>query len=805
MIVVLTILVAILALLVLLYRGKGFWSWISALVILIVGAGICGASSGFIVTSLVITALLAALFGLDNLRRTLVTLRLMKLIKKGLPKISETEQTALNAGTVWWDAELFSGRPNWQKLAEFEVSSLTDEEQAFLDGPVEELCRITDDWQITQEREFPPEVWRQLKEQKFFGMIIPKEYGGLGFSAQAHSAVVQKISSHSLAVAVVVMVPNSLGPAELLLHYGTDAQKQHYLPRLASGEEIPCFALTEPKAGSDAGSIQSQGVICKQEFEGEETLGILLDWRKRYITLAPVATVIGLAFKLRDPERLLGEQDELGITCALIPSATPGVEVGQLHDPMGIPFPNGPTEGKDVFIPLDWVIGGEAGIGQGWRMLMESLASGRSISLPSLSLGASKLSTHICGAYASVRHQFGLPIGRFEGVAEKLAHIGGLTYGMDAARRLTCGAVDSGERPSVLSCVVKAYLTENMRQVVIDAMDILGGAAISKGPRNLLSRAYDGLPIGITVEGANILTRSMIIFGQGSIRAHPYVPRELEAAASNDLYAFDKALWGHINFTLGNGVRAAVDGITRGRLLKISGHYGAEHHKQTITRYSSAFVLVADVSMLLLGSSLKRREILSGRMADALSWLYLATSAVKRFEDEGSLKEDELYLDWFCSHAYRQIEEALRGACHHYPIAWVGRLLHLSLFALGKRSYGPSDKQTLRLARRVMGEQNGRSKLSAGISSVASGSKALGALEEAYEALKALAPIEEKIHKARKSGPLKQVAREKLYQAALDEGVISSEEFNQLEAAQSLMDAVIEVDSFGCAQYKSLR
>ncbi len=799
------ILLAILVMVSLLYVGHGFLGGMLALLVLIAGGHYGGAATVFTGWAIIFTAVLSTVLGVHSVRRVVLTSNLMKIVKRSLPTISETEQTALDAGTVWWDAELFTGRPDWERLEKFDVSGLTAEEQDFLDGPVEEICRMTDDWKVAQDRDLSPEVWQELKDQHFFGMIIPKEYGGLGFSAQAHSAVVLKLSSRSLPLSVVVMVPNSLGPAELLLHYGTEEQKDYYLPRLARGEEMPCFALTEPKAGSDAASIQSEGEVCRGEFEGKDVLGIRLKWRKRYITLAPVATVVGLAFKLRDPEGLLGDKKDLGITCALIPRDTKGMSIGKRHDPMGVPFPNGPIEGKNVFIPLDWVIGGQAGVGQGWRMLMESLAAGRSVSLPSLSLGASQLATRVTGAYATVRQQFGLPIGRFEGVAERLARIGGLTYGMDAARKLTCAAVDAGERPSVLSAIAKAYLTENMRLVFLDAMDILGGAAICRGPKNLLSRAYDGIPIAITVEGANILTRSMIIFGQGSIRGHPFVPQELEAVAKNDLNAFDDAFWGHINFTLCNAVRAMVDGLTRGKFIRVEGTSTARRHKQLLTRYSSAFVLVADVSMLALGSSLKRRETLSGRLADALSWLYLATAAVKRFEDEGSLEDDEIYLNWFCAYAYQQIEQALITITHNYPIRFLGTVLRLKLFFFGRSAHGPSDLESLELSQRVMGKKGGRDRLAGDIAIPRNTHEAMGALEEAYYKILEVAPLDTRIRAARKSGVLKGVDREDLPSVAAEKGVISEQELKQLQDAISLADTVVEVDDYTAAAYKKLK
>ncbi|MFQ5938020.1 MAG: acyl-CoA dehydrogenase, partial [Acidiferrobacterales bacterium] len=522
--------IALILAIALLYVGRGFWAWVLPLAFLLSVWWLSGIETPIafrLVAGIAITT--AVIFGIRPIRRHLISNHFMRRVAAVLPRLGETERIALEAGTVWWDAELFSGRPRWRRLLEFKRQPLSQEEQDFLAGPVNELCRMLNEWETTQDGELSQEVWDFLKKHRFFGMIIPKEYDGLGFSAQAHSAVVTKIASRNLTAAVTVMVPNSLGPAELLLHYGTEEQKRHYLPRLAAGEEIPCFALTGPEAGSDAAATQSTGIIEHGSFRGERVLGIRLNWRKRYITLAPVATVIGLAFRLRDPDKLLGDIEDLGITCALIPHDLPGIDIGQRHDPMGLPFHNGPIVGNDVFVPFDVIIGGREGAGNGWRMLMESLAAGRSIALPALAVGAAQVATRLVGAYATVREQFDTPIGRFEGIEEPLTRIGGYTYVMNAARTLTCAALDAGERPAVLSAILKAYLTDGMRVVVIDAMDIRAGAGICRGPRNVLSRAYAATPIAITVEGANILTRSMIIYGQGAIRCHPFVQDEIDS------------------------------------------------------------------------------------------------------------------------------------------------------------------------------------------------------------------------------------------------------------------------------------
>ena len=518
--------------------------------------------------------LIALVLNLAQVRKQVLTRPLLKLFRKIKPRLSATEQAALEAGDVWWDGDLFSGRPDWDKLLAVPPATLSAEEQAFMDGPVNGLCALLDDWEITQQRQdLPPAAWKMIKEQGFFALIIPKKYGGLEFSAMANSALITKLASRSLTAAVTVMVPNSLGPAELLMHYGTEEQRDYYLPRLARGEEVPCFALTGPNAGSDAASIPDTGVVCSGEWQGEQVTGIRLNWEKRYITLGPVATLLGLAFRLYDPERLLGGQEDIGITCALVPTDLPGIEIGQRHNPLNVPFMNGPNWGHDVFIPLEMIIGGRSGAGKGWQMLMQCLSAGRGISLPALSVGAAKLVARDTGAYAAVRRQFGLPIGRFEGIEEVLTRIAGETWLMSAARDLTCAALDQGTKPAVISGIVKQNLTERMRAVVNDGMDIEGGKGICLGPNNHLASAYQAIPIGITVEGANILTRSMIIFGQGAIRCHPWILQELRAADNPDpreaLNKFDEAFFGHIGLSLRNGASALFYGLTGGYFIPV--------------------------------------------------------------------------------------------------------------------------------------------------------------------------------------------------------------------------------------------
>ena len=620
----------------LLYIGKAWFAWVGPLAL---GLGIWwlrsdGPGVGWWTCAVLASAIFLTL-GLAPLRRLIVTGHLMRMLAPIFPKMSQTESEALEAGTVWWDKELFSGRPNWKMLTEFKVPGLSQEEQAFMDGPCRELCGMLDDWEIIRSDDLPPHIWDFLKQNGFLGMIIPKEYGGLGFSARVNGAVVARVSSRSVTAGVTVMVPNSLGPAELLLHYGTQDQKDHFLPRLASGEEIPCFALTEPGAGSDAGAMTSTGVVCRGQYEGREVLGMRLNWNKRYITLSAAATVIGLAFKLSDPEGLLGGEQDLGITCALIPANTPGVVTGERHDPLGVPFINGPTQGVDVFVPVDFIIGGQANAGKGWRMLMQSLAAGRGISLPGQACGAAEITTRTVGAYATIREQFNTPIGKFEGIEECLAPIAGLTYTMDAARWLTAGAIDAGEHPAVITAICKAYMTEGMRKVINLGMDVVGGAGISRGPRNILARAYQALPVAITVEGANILTRSMIIFGQGAIRCHGHALEEMKAVADKDLKRFDKAFFGHIGSFLTTFTRASILGWTRAMPASSPVEGPAEPYFKKFERMSAAYAVCAEISMMTLGGTLKRKEMLTGRLADGLAWLYLGTAALKRFVDDG--------------------------------------------------------------------------------------------------------------------------------------------------------------------------
>jgi len=795
----------------LLFVGHAWWSWVAGGALLMLGWAVSGNVSvvGFVLVAAAFGAI-AALTGLPEWRRRFLTPFLMSQVGRILPRLGDTERIALEAGTVWWDRDLFSGAPDWPRLFDFRAQALSGREQAFLDGPVERLCEMLNEWDISQAGDLSEEVWRFLADERFFGMIIPEQYGGLGFSAQAHSAIVQKLSSRSITAAVTAMVPNSLGPAELLLHYGTDEQRDYYLPRLARGEEIPCFALTGPEAGSDAAATDSEGILYRGHFEGKEVLGIRLSWRKRYITLSPIATLIGLAFRLRDPERLLGGEEDLGITCALVPAGLPGIEIGERHDPMGIPFHNGPIEGHDVFVPIDAIIGGPEGAGQGWRMLMESLAAGRSISLPSLSAGGAKLATRVVSAYAMVREQFDTPIGRFEGVAEPLARMAGLTYLMDATRWLTAAAVDAGEQPSVLSAIAKTYLTGSLRDVVNDGMDIRAGAAIQRGPRNVLGRVYDAVPVGITVEGANILTRSMIIYGQGAIRCHPFALEEIRAIEANDLEAFDRAFFGHVGHVATVAGRALLLGLTDGHLERdVPSRFGrgsfGRHYFQRLSRASAAFALVSDACMASLGGELKRREMITGRLADALAWMYLASATLKRFQDTNGPAADQPFVTWACEHALARIEDALDGVLRNLParpIAWALRPL---VFPLGRRAKEPDDACLGAAAAALLDDADTRNRLTAGIFIPDADEVGLGRLEDALAKATEALPVEAKLRHAVRDGHLEHAPGLRLAEAGLEANVITKAEFELLRTAETARDEVIQVDSFDAEQYRELR
>ncbi|WP_413112360.1 acyl-CoA dehydrogenase [Thaumasiovibrio sp. DFM-14] len=744
-----------------------------------------------------------------TLRQKYLTKPAFSFFKSVLPPMSQTEKEAIEAGSVWWDGELFAGSPQWSTLLTYPKPSLTQEEQAFIDNQLEGLLAILDDHEIVQQqRDLPEAVWAYLRKEHFFSLIIPKQYGGKAFSAHANSTIVSKIATRSLSAAVTVMVPNSLGPGELLTHYGTEEQKAYWLPRLADGTDIPCFALTAPEAGSDAGGIPDKGVVCYGEYQGEQVLGIELDWDKRYITLAPVATVLGLAFKLFDPDGLLGDEPELGITCALIPTDHSGVEIGERHNPLNMAFMNGPTRGSGVFIPLSWIIGGPDYAGKGWRMLVECLSAGRGISLPALGAAIGHLSARTTGAYARIRKQFGAPIGQFEGVAEGLGRIGGLTYLLEAARTLSTTALDLGEKPGIVTAIAKYHMTEIARKVLNDSFDIHAGRAIQLGPMNYLGHHYFGIPVAITVEGANILTRNLMIFGQGATRCHPYVLAEMQAAANPDVeageQAFDVLLAKHIKYAANNAFSALGHALTGSRFATspVSGET-AEYYRH-LTRISKALAVSADVAMLTLGGELKRREMVSARLGDVLSHLYLASAVLKRYEDDGRRKEDLPFVHYgvqYCLHACGQ---AFLQVFDNFPRQYVGTALRALLFPIGMHFKPPADPLLLDIATSLMTAGNMRDRLTYLCYIGDKEQDPIAIIERAFNAVVGVQELESTVYRAVKSGQLapKQPYLSTLKQA-VEEGIITEQQYDELLNAEALRLAAIQVDEFSPSDIKN--
>lgn len=737
---------------------------------------------------------------MENVRKTYLTKPILKFYKKVSPEMSTTEQEAIDAGTVWWDGELFSGKPDWNTLHSIPKGRLTAEEQAFLDGPVDRACAMVDEWQINhQDADLPPHVWQFLKDNKFFAMIIKKKYGGLEFSAYAQSRVLQKLAGCSAVLSSTVGVPNSLGPGELLQHYGTPEQQDYYLPRLAKGDEVPCFALTGPEAGSDAGAIPDIGIVCKGEWEGKEVLGMRLTFNKRYITLAPVATVVGLAFKLEDPDGLIGDKKQLGITCALIPRDTKGMEIGRRHLPLNTPFQNGPIRGENVFVPLDYIIGGQQMAGKGWRMLMECLSVGRCITLPSTGAGGAKTAALATGAYARIRRQFRLPVGKMEGVEEMLARIGGNAYVMDAVTRFSTVGVDLGEKPSVISAISKYHLTEKMRQVINDAMDVHGGKGIMLGPNNYLGRSYQGAPISITVEGANILTRNMMIFGQGAMRCHPYVLSEIQAAALEDkhaqLDAFDKAVFGHIGFAIANKVRSFWFSLTGGIFHTTPFNDDTRRYYQLLQGYSANLAFLTDISMGMLGGELKRKERLSARLGDILSGLYLASATLKRFDEDGRLQEDAPFMHWAMQNTLYDIEEALDTFLSNFPNKAMGFALKALVMPFGRRCNRPDDKLEHKIATILQTPGTARSRLGEGQYLTREEGSLFGDLEQTLDNVIAAEPIFDRIC-GKKKAKLSFTQLDKLADEALEQGWIDEEEAALLKETEAGRLRTINVDDF---------
>jgi acyl-CoA dehydrogenase len=738
---------------------------------------------------------------LIEFRREKITKPLLEVYRKMLPSMSDTEREALEAGNVWWEGELFSGMPEWDRLMSYPAPKLSEEEQAFLDGPCETLCRMIDDWEICHERaDMPKEVWDYIIENRFFAMIIPKQYGGLEFSAYANACVIMKLASRSATASSTIGVPNSLGPAELLLHYGTEEQKNRYLPGLAAGTEIPCFALTSPQAGSDAASIIDSGVVCKGEWEGETIVGIRLNWDKRYITLAPIATVLGLAFKLYDPDHLIGDQDEYGITAALIPTDTPGVTVGRRHHPLTIGFQNGPTSGKDVFVPLDYIIGGRDMAGKGWKMLVELLSVGRAITLPSTAAGGGQAASYATGAYAIIRKQFNTPIANFEGVGEALTRIAGYTYIMTSAVSVTSGAIDQGEKPAVPSAILKYHCTELGRKVSNDAMDVHGGKGICLGPNNYLGRGFIAAPIAITVEGANILTRSLIIYGQGAIRCHPYVLRELAAAGDEDidrgLIEFDDALFGHIGYAISNVARSFFLALTHAKFSKVPLNTPTRRYYQNINRYSAAFALASDFAMLTLGGDLKKRELLSARLGDVLSSIYLASCVLKHFENQGRRATDLPLVEWSVRTLMYQAQEALHSFLRNLPNRWVAAFLRIFIFPRGRTYSAPSDELVHKVVELVTTPGEARERLSEQAYTTIEPGNPVGLLEEALQLGIELAPLERRLRQARKEGLIGAEYLGQQIEEAANAEVIDKEEAAKLQDYHDKVFGLLAVDDF---------
>jgi len=738
---------------------------------------------------------------LVELRREKFTKPLLNIYRKMLPAMSDTEREALEAGSVWWDGELFSGMPDWDRLMSCPAPQLSEEEQAFFDGPCEELCRMLDDWEICHKlADMPKDVWDFIIENRFFAMIIPKQYGGLEFSAYANAMIIAKLASRSPTASSTVGVPNSLGPAELLLHYGTEEQKNHYLPGLAAGTEIPCFALTSPEAGSDAASLTDSGIVCKGMWKGKEIIGIRLNWSKRYITLAPIATVIGLAFKLYDPDRLIGDKDEYGITAALIPTDTPGVTVGRRHHPMTIAFLNGPTTGEDVFVPLDVIIGGQDMAGKGWKMLMELLAVGRAITLPSTSSGGGQAASYASGAYAKIRKQFNTSIANFEGVGEALSRIAGHTYIMNAAVSVTACAIDQGETPAVPSAILKYHCTELCRKVSTDTMDVHGGKAICLGPKNYVGRGYMAAPIAITVEGANILTRSLIIFGQGAVRCHPFVLPEMHAAADEDsdrgLVDFDKALFGHIGYAISNLARSFFLALTHAKFSRVPLNTPTRRYYQNINRYSAAFALASDFAMLTLGGALKKRELLSARLGDVLSSMYLASTVLKHFENQGRRATDLPLVEWSVRTLMYQAQESLHAFLRNFPNRWVAMFLRIFIFPRGRTYSAPSDDIAHKVVDLMTRSGEARERLSREAYTTLGPGNPLGLLQEALELSEKFAPMELRLRQAKREGLIDSEILGDQIEDAEKAGVISRKEASDLRDYNEKVTDLLAVDDF---------
>lgn len=780
------------------YIGAPLWVWtLIAFAVLSFQSFMMAPLNATLTVLWVLFIIIAAVLNIPIFRQALFSRYILGIVKAKMPPISDTEREAINAGDIWWEAQLFRGRPQWHDIQSFQITKLSETEQTFVDHQVEILCHMIDTWQQSQDAAHSEQVWNYLKKERFFSMLIPRSYGGLEFSALAQSTVVSKIASRDMSTAVTVMVPNSLGPAELILHYGTEHQKQYYLPRLASGQDIPCFGLTALEAGSDAAGMSDKGIVTYGQYEGKRVLGLTLTFSKRYITLAPVATVLGIAFKCFDPQKLLSEKINRGITLCLIPADYPGVETGDYHLPIGSSFPNGTFKGKDIFIPLDWVIGGADNIGHGWHMLMECLSAGRGISLPALATASAKLSYRTTGAYAQVRKQFNMPIAAFEGIQADMARIAGFTYILESMRVVTASAISHGKKPSVVSAIAKYHMTELSRKAVNHAMDIHAGRAVINGPSNYLANTYSMLPVAITVEGANILTRNLIIFGQGAIRCHPHLLHEMLAAQGElDFRMFDKHLMKHMGYTLTNAARTLIRGLTAGRLVMGIPQGDFHSYAQQITRMSTALAFVSDISLILLGGNLKRMENLSARLGDVLSYLYMATTVIKYYDSTKISAEEQSLARWALDYCLYQCQIAWNGFFDNFPYRVLAIAFRAMVFPYGSAYAYPTDALSQRVAKVMMASGPLRDKVTENMF-VGNEQTSTGALEEALMAQQESQPAWDKIMRAQKEKKFcpSWNLLEKM-NAAHEQKIISRGEYEQLTNCYKLYIKAIAVDEF---------
>ncbi|MBW0147769.1 acyl-CoA dehydrogenase [Marinobacter sp. CAU 1620] len=757
-------------------------------------------ASGWLALILFVGAGVTAAAGLPGFRQSWLTPKIFATFKKVAPKVSDTEKVALEAGTVGWDGELFTGQPDWHNLLINRHTGLTEEEQAFVDNQCTQAIAMCNAWDLAVERaDLPKELWDFLKKEGFFGMIIPKEYGGLEFSAKAQTAVLQKLAANEMLM-VSVGVPNSLGPGELLVKYGTEEQKKHYLPRLADGREIPCFGLTGPRAGSDATSLPDTGIVCKRKIDGKEVVGIELNFEKRWITLAPIATVVGLAFRMFDPDGLLGDEKDYGITCALIPRDTKGMEIGRRHCPIGTPFLNGPIKGKNVFIPLDYIIGGQEMAGQGWRMLVECLSVGRCITLPSGAAGAAAYAAGTAGGFTRVRRQFNTPVADMEGVQEPLARIVGKTYIAQSAVNHTANMIDRGEKPAVPSAILKYHLTEFQRGVLTDAMDVHGGKTVTLGPRNYLGIGFSGAAVSITVEGANIMTRSLMIFGQGAIRCHPYVLKELAAKDNDDIKAFDEAFFGHAGLIFGNAARAFTQALGLGR-ADVPFDSASRRYAQAVARFSAAFGLCSDAAMTTLGSELKMRELISARLGDMLSNLYLASMVLKNWHESQPVEGEREVMEYSLGLLLYRTENALDEFLQNLPNRVVAMALRAITMPLGRRWDAPHDDLSRTLARAISTDTPIRNKLISGVWTTDGEGTVENPLARYNGLLKDYDKAEQlyrKVNKAYAKGELPMTALhpEERFEAALEAGIYTKEEADFMRQYETVVLEMLTVDDF---------